>query len=62
MLMKSPNSLVTESQRARVHRSCPECNARMVEVDRCSENGVLFLWYECIRGSCKGQWLQKISR
>jgi len=38
---------------------CPQCNARMVIVDRFKENGVLFTWYECSRTDCDGQWLQK---
>lgn len=39
---------------------CPECGARMKEVDRRRENGALFLWYSCSRNNCDGQWLQKI--
>jgi len=39
---------------------CPECGGIMAEVDRCVENGVIFIWYECGLDSCTGQWLQKM--
>ena len=42
-------------------KRCPECGAQMSEVDRHNENGVLFLWYECSRDSCDGQWLEKMA-
>ena len=40
-------------------KCCPECGDKMREVDRCNENGVLFVWYECSRNNCDGLWLQK---
>lgn len=40
---------------------CPECGAQMTEVDRFSDNGSVFVWYECTRDNCSGQWLQKAS-
>lgn len=40
-------------------RQCPECGSKMNEVERCVENCVLFVWYECSRDDCDGQWLQK---
>ena len=33
---------------------------QMAEVDRCNENRTLFVWYECSRNDCNGQWLQKM--
>ncbi len=42
-------------------KRCPECGDKMIEVDRCNENGVLFVWHKCSRNNCNGQWLQKIS-
>jgi ribosomal protein L37AE/L43A len=39
------------------HR-CPECQAFMTEVQRVAENGLLFIWYECSRDACDGQWLE----
>ena len=38
---------------------CPDCHATMSEVDQVTENGVCFVWYECPRDDCDGQWLQK---
>ena len=38
---------------------CPECGAEMVELDRAGENGFIFIWYECSRAGCGGQWLEK---
>ena len=35
-------------------QSCPECGAPMTEADRLSENGVLYIWYQCSRSSCDG--------
>ncbi|MCD6394264.1 MAG: hypothetical protein J7M40_12250 [Planctomycetes bacterium] len=43
-------------------RNCPECGGKMMEVDRCHENGMLFVWHECNREDCNGQWLQKIPQ
>ncbi|MBA7652288.1 hypothetical protein ES703_60118 [subsurface metagenome] len=40
---------------------CPECNALMTEVDRLSDDRAIFVWYECSRDNCSGQWLQKTS-
>ena len=40
-------------------KCCPECGAGMMEVDRCNENGSLFVWYQCSKNNCDGQWLQK---
>ena len=54
-------NLVTTSRQHQNLRLCPECNAVMVAVERCVENSILFVWYECSRISCDGQWLQKIS-
>ncbi len=45
-----------------VNPICPECGDQMLEVDRCNENGALFIWHECSRKSCDGQWLEKIPR
>jgi hypothetical protein len=40
-------------------RSCPECGAPMVEFDKLTEDGAVFIWYACTRESCAGQWLSK---
>jgi len=40
---------------------CPQCGANMTEVDRCCENGKIFIWYQCTKNECDGQWLQKES-
>ena len=40
---------------------CPNCECAMAEVDRVDENGYSFIWYECIRAGCDGQWLEKKS-
>lgn len=38
---------------------CPNCSGAMTEIDRVNENGFSFIWYECIRANCDGQWLEK---
>ena len=43
-------------------KRCPECGDKMMEVDRCNENGALFVWHECTRNNRGGQWLQKIPQ
>ena len=40
---------------------CPECSTLMTEVDRLGEDRAIFVWYECSRDNCSGQWLQKTS-
>jgi hypothetical protein len=41
--------------------TCPECGAPMTEVERVRENGFFFIWYECSRQNCNGQWLERES-
>lgn len=53
--------LVTKTRRQQNLGLCPECNAMMVELERCIENSILFVWYKCSRPGCDGQWLQKMS-
>ena len=48
-----------EAGRAIFGHSCPECGARMEETERASEDGFIFVWYECSRTCCGGQWLEK---
>lgn len=40
-------------------RLCPECGAMMIEFDRLTEDGAVFIWYACTREDCTGQWLSK---
>ena len=40
-------------------RACPECGASMNEVDRRNEKDTMFVWYDCSRSDCDGQWLAK---
>ena len=61
MITKSLNGFSTKFRQAVNSQFCPECGARMTEADRCRENGVLFVWYDCSRKDCDGQWLQKTS-
>jgi len=48
----------SEHQKGERHL-CPQCNADMIAAEQCRENGYLFVWYECTRDSCDGQWLKK---
>jgi hypothetical protein len=38
---------------------CPECGAVMNEVDHLKEGPCTFIWLECSKSDCGGQWLQK---
>ncbi len=40
---------------------CPECGAVMNEVERCTESGCTYIWFECSRTACDGNWLQRKS-
>ena len=42
--------------------SCPLCKGEMREVDRADENQYTYIWLECKKQDCSGQWLQKIPR
>ena len=59
MITKESNDLILRFQLAQNNHSCPECGARMDEIDRASENGVSFIWYQCTRKDCNGQGLSK---
>jgi hypothetical protein len=59
MATESSDKLTTKFRQARNEKFCLECGAQMVEVGRRSEEGALFVWYECSRNDCDGQWLQK---
>jgi transcription initiation factor IIE alpha subunit len=61
MITKSLNRFPTKFRQAVNSQFCPECGARMKEVDRRRENGALFVWYHCSKKECEGQWLQKTS-
>ncbi|MHC4637024.1 MAG: hypothetical protein ACYTBV_05885 [Planctomycetota bacterium] len=60
MITKDRNKLSTTFLHAMDKHFCPECSAQMIEVDRRNENRALYVWYECGRDNCEGQWLQKM--
>ena len=60
MATESSDRLIAKSQQSQEQKFCPDCGAQMTEVDRRSEVGALFIWYECSKNNCDGQWLQKI--
>ena len=51
--------LMSRIARAKYQQLCPECGARMNEIDRVRENGTIFVWYKCSKDLCAGQWLEK---
>lgn len=55
----STAKLVSRIFGARTNGLCPECGAAMSESERVLENGAVFVWYNCNRDNCSGQWLQK---
>ena len=40
---------------------CPECGAVMNEVDRMTEAHYVYIWFECSKSDCMGQWLKKVK-
>ena len=55
------NGLSARLRQAANRQLCPECGAQMTEINRLSDNGAVFVWYECTKDNCSGQWLQKTS-
>lgn len=56
------NRMTVKSRQALDSARCPECGEQMKEVERCNEGGILFIWYECEKENCDGQWLQKMAQ
>ena len=48
--------------RAEQERLCPECGARMAEMDRLNEGNTTYVWYKCAKDNCNGQWMAKVPR
>ena len=48
--------------RAEQEQLCPECGARMAEMDRLNEGNAAYVWYKCAKDNCNGQWLAKVPR
>ena len=40
------------------NRHCPQCGALMKEADRCKEGSITYVWFECVKLGCDGQWFQ----
>ena len=60
MIMRNSGFLAKKIQSLGKERSCPECGGPMTEVDRRNENQALFVWLNCSKNDCDGQWLRKI--
>jgi hypothetical protein len=59
MELSNTGSMTGDSLQIDVERLCSECGAAMVEFDRLTEDGAVFIWYACTREDCTGQWLSK---
>jgi len=59
MELSNTSSVMGPSLEVDTERLCPECGASMVEFDRLTEDGAVFIWYACTRDDCTGQWLSK---
>ncbi len=59
MELSNIGSITGGSLQIDAERLCPECGAAMVEFDRLTEDGAVFIWYACTREDCTGQWLSK---
>lgn len=38
---------------------CPNCGSPMYEADKLHEGHYSFVWFECSKHGCNGQWLHK---
>jgi len=43
------------------NRYCPQCGSMMKEAKRRKGGSVTFLWFECIKANCEGQWLHSYA-
>jgi predicted RNA-binding Zn-ribbon protein involved in translation (DUF1610 family) len=59
METSSTVNLLLRLTRAKEEQLCPECGARMTQLDRTNENGMIYVWFRCSKDGCTGQWLQK---
>jgi hypothetical protein len=41
---------------------CPQCGATMVEADKLLEGNAAYVWHECSKEACDGQWLEKTNK
>lgn len=57
----SAKGLTIRYHQAVHEKRCPECGLKMAKVDQSRESNALFIWYQCSKNNCEGQWLQKIS-
>ncbi len=49
-----------EMHTLRAVKPCPECGCEMKQAEQVDEGDFKFIWYECSRQGCDGQWLQKL--
>jgi len=54
------NGLSTRLRQAANRQLCLECGVQMTEIDQLSDDRIVFVWYECTKNNCSGQWLQKV--
>jgi len=40
------------------NQHCPQCGGLIKEAQRRKEGSITFVWFECIKADCDGQWLQ----
>jgi hypothetical protein len=52
----------TTSQYVEARKYCPECGGNMAEIERCNQDGFIFIWYNCTTSNCLGQWLERVSQ
>ena len=42
-----------------IGQPCPECGAQMRQIGRTRENGITYIWFECIQRGCHGRLLYR---
>ena len=40
------------------NQRCPQCGGLMKKSERREEGSITYVWFECIKADCDGQWLQ----
>ena len=61
--MNHPEISLVKSRLFKVinNQRCPQCSSQMKEADRRKEESVTYVWFECVKADCDGQWMQSYS-
>ena len=44
------------------NQHCPQCGGKMNESDRFEEGLITYVWFECVKADCDGQWFAHLLK